>query len=98
MGRLPKLQMFTSVKQIAGRDLQFLCSKRDFVTKTGAACPKQITDLIQNQDFGPRKIGMLKQMKRFGGFRCLRFQIFRSQIEIQKGIGENDFQIFEIKF
>ena len=41
-------------------------------------------NLIQNQDFGRRKIGILTRKCRFRGFRCWRCQIFMSQIEIRK--------------
>ena len=40
--------------------------------------------LIQNQDFGRRKIWILKRKSRFGGFRRWRFQIFRSRNKIRE--------------
>ena len=55
-------------------------------------------DLIQNQDFGRRKIGMLKRKSRFRGFRRWWFQIFRSQIEIQKELEKTIFKFLKSNF
>ena len=43
-----------------------------------------VFDLIQNQDFGRRKIWVLKRKCRFWGFRGWRFPIFRSRNEIRE--------------
>ena len=41
-------------------------------------------NLIQNEDFGRRKIWILKRKSRFRGFRGWRFQIFRSRNKIRE--------------
>ena len=40
--------------------------------------------LMQNQDFGRRKIWLLMRKSRFRGFRAWRFQIFRSRNKIRE--------------